>query len=66
MWFAREPEAMTLTEMTKAAGAYDQTLTLLLLPPAERVWSEPAEEDDDWPPGQRRGPPPMRHLGPSR
>lgn len=62
VWFEREPETMMLTEMTKAASAYDQTLTLLLLPPAERVWSEPVEEDDDWQPGRRRGPPPVRNL----
>jgi hypothetical protein len=54
LWFAREPEDMVVTEMTRVAGAYDQTLTLLLMPPAERVWREPADDDGEgWEPGQR-------------
>lgn len=35
-WFPREPASMPLSEMTKVAGQYDYTLTLLLMPEAER------------------------------
>jgi hypothetical protein len=66
VWFEHQPETMLLTEMTKVAGAYDQTLTLLLLPPAERVWDGLVEEDDDWQPGRRMGPPPLRNLNRGR
>ena len=61
VWFEREPEEMVLTEMTRAAGSYDQTLTLLHLPDAERVWREPAYEDDDegWAPGSAADPQPQ-------
>ena len=52
--------------MTKVAGGYDQTLTLLHLPAAERVWREPGDEDDGWEPGRRMGPPPIRNLNRSR
>jgi hypothetical protein len=52
--------------MTKVAGSYDQTLTLLWLPKAERVWREPADEEDGWEPGRRKGPPPVRNLDRSR
>jgi hypothetical protein len=48
------------------ADAYDQTLTLLLLPPVERAWSDPIEEDDAWPPGRRMEPPPIRNLNRGR
>jgi hypothetical protein len=47
LWFAREPEDMVLTEMTRVAGSYDQTLTLLLMPPAERVWRERGNDDEE-------------------
>lgn len=58
---------MGLTEMTKAAGSYDQTLTLLWLPKAERVWGEPTDDDEGgWEPGRRKGPPPVRNLDRSR
>ncbi|KXK43492.1 hypothetical protein [Nitrosomonas europaea] len=30
-WFSREPASMPITEMTRVAGQYDYTLTLLLL-----------------------------------
>ena len=36
---------MPLTEMTKVAGQYDYTLTLLLLPDAE--WRRPQDEDEE-------------------
>lgn len=36
VWFPREPAYVELTEMTKVAGNYDYTLTLLLMPDAER------------------------------
>jgi hypothetical protein len=52
--------------MTRTAASYDQTLTLLHLPAAERVWTEPAEEDDGGEPGRRMGPPPIRNLNPSQ
>jgi hypothetical protein len=67
VWFEREPEDMVLTEMTRVAGSYDQTLTLLHLPAAERVWREPEDEDEGgWEPGRRKGPPPVRNLDRSR
>ena len=47
-WFSREPASMPVTEMTRVAGQYDYTLTLLLLPDAE--WRG-ARHDDD---GSRR------------
>jgi hypothetical protein len=57
---------MMLTELTKFAGDPDQILTpLWRLPSAERVWKD-ATEDDDWPPGRRRGPPPVRNRDRSR
>lgn len=34
-WFPREPANMSITEMTRVAGQYDYTLTLLLLPESE-------------------------------
>jgi hypothetical protein len=52
--FAREPEDMVVTEMTRVAGAYDQTLTLLLMPPAEKSWRRPADEEGREP-GRRLG-----------
>jgi Zn-dependent peptidase ImmA (M78 family) len=49
VWFSREPSTMPLTEMTKVAGQYDYTLTLLLMPDAE--WQRPnhdeAEPEED-------------------
>jgi hypothetical protein len=66
-WFAREPEGMVLTEMDRVAGAYDQTLTLLVMPPAERVRREPADDDEEgWEPGRQLGPAPVRSLNRSR
>jgi hypothetical protein len=53
----RELEDMVLTEMPKVAGSYDQTLTLLLMPPAERVWREPEDEEEGWEPGRWMGAP---------
>ena len=44
-WFPREPASMALTEMTKVAGQYDYTLTLLLLPDAE--WRRPQDDDEE-------------------
>jgi hypothetical protein len=66
VWFEREPEDMVLTEMTRVAGSYDQTLTLLHLPAAERVWREPADDHDGWEPGRRMGPPPIRNVNRSK
>ena len=44
-WFPREPATMPLTEMTRVAGQYDYTLTLLLMPDAE--WRSPTHEDGE-------------------
>lgn len=43
VWFAREPAYVELTEMSKIAGNYDYTLTLLLMPEAE--WRQPQHDD---------------------
>lgn len=37
LWFEHEAEDMDLTENTRVAESYDQTLTLLYLPAAECV-----------------------------
>lgn len=42
-WFPREPASMPLTEMTRVAGQYDYSLTLLLMPDAE--WQRPQHDD---------------------
>lgn len=55
VWFEREPEDMVLTEMTRVAGSYDQTLTLLHLPAAERVWRESEDKEEGWDLGPRTG-----------
>ena len=54
VWFPREPAEMSITEMTKVAGNYDYTLTLLVMPEAERRWrqrdgleEEPVEDSYD-------------------
>ncbi len=44
-WFAREPANMSITEMTRVAGQYDFTLTLLLLPEAE--WQGARHDDEE-------------------
>lgn len=44
-WFPREPISMPVTEMTRAAGQYDYTLTLLLMPDAE--WQRPRHDDEE-------------------
>lgn len=44
VWFPREPAYVELTEMTKVAGNYDYTLTLLLMPDAE--WRQPQHDDE--------------------
>ena len=44
-WFPREPVSMQLTEMTRVAGQYDYTLTLLLMPDAE--WQRPQHDDEE-------------------
>ncbi|WP_298220689.1 ImmA/IrrE family metallo-endopeptidase [Halothiobacillus sp.] len=44
-WFSREPSGMPITEMTRAAGQYDYTLTLLLMPDAE--WQRPQHDDEE-------------------
>ncbi len=38
VWFPREPAEMPITEMTKLAGNYGYTLTLLVMPEAEKRW----------------------------
>ncbi len=44
-WFPREPASMPLTEMTRVAGQYDYSLTLLLMPDAE--WQRPQHDDGE-------------------
>ena len=44
-WFVREPASMPVTEMTRVAGQYDYTLTLLLLPEAE--WQGARHDDEE-------------------
>ena len=65
MRFEREPESMVLIEMTRVAGSYDQILTLLHLPAAERVWRD-SEDDEGWEPGRGVEPPPIRNINRSR
>ncbi len=63
MRFEREPGDMVLTEMTRTAGSYVQTPTLLHLPPTGRIWREREDEGEGgWEPGKRMGPPPVRNL----
>ena len=62
-WFARAPAPMPVTEMTRVAGQYDYTLTLLLLPEAE--WQgarhdEEEPEDDTYDRFVRNGQYPVR------
>ena len=45
IWFPREPASMHLTEMTRVAGQYDYSLTLLLMPDAE--WQRPEHDDGE-------------------
>lgn len=53
VWFPREPAEIPITEMTKVAGNYNYTLTLLVMPEAERRWyrrdadEEPVEDSYD-------------------
>ncbi|RPE15473.1 ImmA/IrrE family metallo-endopeptidase [Burkholderia pseudomallei] len=44
-WFPHEPASMPVTEMTRVAGQYDYTLTLLSLPDAE--WQRPRLDDEE-------------------
>ena len=44
-WFAREPAEMPVTEMTKVAGNYAYTLTLLMMPDAEYRWERDQDEE---------------------
>lgn len=44
-WFPREPASMQLTEMTRVAGQYEYSLTLLLMPDAE--WQRPQHDDGE-------------------
>ena len=46
VWFAREPAEMPITEMTKVAGNYGYTLTLLVMPEAERRWRRRDEDEE--------------------
>lgn len=45
VWFPSEAASMQLTEMTKVAGNYNYTLTLLLLPDAE--WRSPRHDEEE-------------------
>ena len=45
VWFPRESASVELTEMTKVAGNYDYTLTLLLMPDAQ--WRQPQHDDEE-------------------
>lgn len=62
-WFFRESATMPVTEMTRVAGQYDYTLTLLLMPEAEwrgvRLDDEDPEEDT-YDRFIRNGQPPVR------
>lgn len=44
-WFSREPASMPITEMTRVAGQYGYTLTLLVLPEAE--WQGSRHDDEE-------------------
>ena len=67
VWLGREPEEMVLAEMTRVARSYEQTLTLLHLPAAERVWQRQDDEDEGgWMPGKRMWPPLARNLNPTK
>ena len=46
-WFAKEPASMPIAEMTRVAGQYDYTLTLLLLPDSERRGAHHHDEDPE-------------------
>ncbi len=46
-WFSREPASVPITEMTRVAGQYDYTLTLLLLPDSERRGSRHDDEEPE-------------------
>lgn len=62
-WFPREPDSMSLTEMTVVAGQYDYTLTLLLMPDAEwrpRFHNEEEREEDTFDRFVRNGQMPIR------
>jgi hypothetical protein len=66
-WFEREPEEMVWTQMTRVARPCDQTLMLLHLPAAERVWQrQDDKEAGGWMPGQRIGRPLVRNLNPTK
>lgn len=45
VWFPREPSYVELKEMSKVAGNYDYTLTLLLMPDAQ--WRQPQHDDEE-------------------
>jgi len=53
--------------MTRVAESCDQTLTLLYLPAAERVWQRRDDKDEGgWIPGKQMGPPLVRNLNPAK
>lgn len=62
VWLPREPASMPLTEMTLIAAPPDYTLTLLLMPHAERrtAWGDETAEEDTLDRFERNGQPLQR------
>jgi Zn-dependent peptidase ImmA (M78 family) len=47
IWFADEPEDMSLREMKIVSDQYRQTMTLLVLPPEVKPWERDKRDGDD-------------------
>ena len=62
LWFPHEPENMSAIEMTRVAEQYDYTLTLLLMPDAEKqaLWQDDELEEDTYDRFIRSGQHPVR------